>query len=415
MITTWQQTIFYQTMNWFSWENLRPRGDKFMWGIIVVLSIWGLFAVYSSTGALAYQKKAGRVEFYLFQHFGFLLAGFFIMLLTHSVHYKHYLRFSKIILFASYALLILTMFFGSTINNAQRWLVIPFINLSFQTSDIAKVALILFVARELAVRQDDIKDFKKGFMPILTHVGITCLLIAPSNLSTALVLFSTCMVIMFMGRVSIKHIFYIGAPTLSLLTIAILVMLNTPDKYLNFGRLQTWKHRVENFNKPSDDPNETFQNDHAKIAIADGGLTGKGPGGSTERNLLPQAYADFIYAIIAEEYGLIGAVVMLLLYLIFMYRAFRIIFRSPKAFGALLAVGVSFALVMQALINMAIAVNLVPNTGLTLPLVSKGGTSVIITSFAFGLIMSVSRYVETEEPNEPNEAENTSAENVLST
>lgn len=394
-------------MNWLSWENIRPRGDKFMWTIIVVLSVWGLFAVYSSSGALAYQKKGGRTEFYLFQHFAFLITGFFIMLITHSVHYKYYLRFSKLILFSSYLLLVLTLFFGSSVNDAQRWLKIPFIGLSFQTSDIAKVALILFVARELAIRQDDIKDFKKGFIPIIVHVGITCLLIAPANLSTALVLFSTCMVIMYMGRVSLKHIFYIGAPTLTLLVIGIVIVMNTPDRYLNnFGRVLTWKHRIENFNKPSNNPDETYQNDHAKIAIADGGLLGKGPGGSTERNFLPQAYADFIYAIIAEEYGLIGAILMLLLYLIFMYRAFRIIFKSPKAFGALLAVGVTFALVMQALINMAIAVNMVPNTGLTLPLVSRGGTSVIITSFAFGLIMSVSRYVETEEPEEPEEKQN---------
>jgi cell division protein FtsW len=288
------------------------------------------------------------------------------------------------------------------VNDAQRWLKIPFIGISFQTSDVAKVALILFVARELAVRQEDIKDFKKGFLPIIMHVGFISILIAPSNLSTALVLFSTCMVIMFMGRVSIKHIFYIGAPILTVLFLAIFLVLNTPDKYIqDFGRVLTWKHRIENFKTRSTNSDETYQNDHAKIAIANGGLIGLGPGGSTERNFLPQAYSDFIYAIIAEEYGFIGAVFVMFLYLLFMYRAFRIIFKSPKAFGALLAVGLSFALVLQALINMAIAVNLVPNTGLTLPLISKGGTSIIITSFAFGLIMSVSRYVEEDEPNEP--------------
>lgn len=389
-------------MNWFSWENLRPKGDKIMWFIILVLSIWGLLAVYSSTGALAHQKQGGRTEVYLLQQLGFLLMGFFVMLLTHAVHYRYYLKLSKLLLFTSYGLLILTFFFGANYNDAQRWLRIPFIGITFQTSDVAKVALILFVARELAIRQEDIKDFKKGFLPIIMHVGITSLLIAPSNLSTALVLFSTCMVIMFMGRVSIKHIFYIGAPILTVLFLAILLVLNTPDSYLkNSGRVLTWKHRIENFRERSTNADETYQNDHAKIAIANGGLLGVGPGGSTERNFLPQAYSDFIYAIITEEYGFIGAIFMMCLYLLFMYRAFRIIFRSPKAFGALLAVGLSFALVLQALINMAIAVNLVPNTGLTLPLVSKGGTSIIITSFAFGLIMSVSRYVEQDEPNEP--------------
>jgi cell division protein FtsW len=373
-------------MNWFTFDNLRPKGDKLMWLIIFLLSMGGLLVVYSSTGALAHQKQGGKTEVYLLQQIGFLLMGFLVMLLTHSVHYKYYLRLSRPIIYLAYALLLLTIFFGSNVNDAQRWLKIPFIGISFQTSDVAKVALILFVARELAVRQEDIKDFKKGFLPIILHVGFISILIAPSNLSTALVLFSTCMVIMFMGRVSIKHIFYIGAPILTVLFLAIFLVLNTPDKYIqDFGRVLTWKHRIENFKTRSTNSDETYQNDHAKIAIANGGLIGLGPGGSTERNFLPQAYSDFIYAIIAEEYGFIGAVFVMFLYLLFMYRAFRIIFKSPKAFGALLAVGL----------------NLVPNTGLTLPLISKGGTSIIITSFAFGLIMSVSRYVEEDEPNEP--------------
>jgi cell division protein FtsW len=323
------------------------------------------------------------------------------MLFTHSVHYSFYLKISKVLIYLSYLLLFLTIFFGSNINDAQRWLRIPLIGITFQTSDFAKVALILYLARELAVRQEDIKDFKKGFMPILLHVGFTCLLIAPSNLSTSLVLFSTCMVIMFIGRVSVKHIFYIGAPVLLVLGLVILLVLNTPDKYLKgMGRVSTWKHRIENFSKQSTNPDVTYQNDHAKIAIATGGLTGKGPGGSIERNYLPHAYSDFIFSVITEEYGLIGAVIIMSLYLLFMYRAFRIVLKSPKAFGALLAIGLSFAFVIQALIHMAISVNLVPNTGLTLPLISKGGTSIIITSFAFGLIMSVSRYVEKDEPEE---------------
>jgi cell division protein FtsW len=209
------------------------------------------------------------------------------------------------------------------------------------------------------------------------------------------------MVIMFIGRVSVKHIFYIGAPVLLVLGLVILLVLNTPDKYLKgMGRVSTWKHRIENFSKQSTNPDVTYQNDHAKIAIATGGLTGKGPGGSIERNYLPHAYSDFIFSVITEEYGLIGAVIIMSLYLLFMYRAFRIVLKSPKAFGALLAIGLSFAFVIQALIHMAISVNLVPNTGLTLPLISKGGTSIIITSFAFGLIMSVSRYVEKDEPEE---------------
>lgn len=388
-------------MNWLSWENIKPRGDRFMWMIILILMVWGVLAVYSSTGALAWKKQSGSTELLLLQQLLYLGMGFYLMLITHSVHYRAYLKLSKFLLYLSYVLLVLTMFLGTNINDAQRWLRIPFIGVTFQTSDFSKVALILFIARELAVRQEEIKDFKKGFLPILIHVTLTCLLIAPSNLSTAAVLFSTSLVVMFIGRVSLKHIFYLGAPTVVLLGLGILLLLNTPDKYLKGkGRVATWKHRIENFSKGSNNADETYQNDHAKIAIATGGLAGKGPGGSIERNYLPHGYSDFIYSIITEEYGLIGALFLMFLYLMFMYRAFRIVLKSPKAFGALLAIGLSFSLVMQALIHMAISVNLVPNTGLTLPLVSKGGTSIIITSFAFGLIMSVSRYVETDEPNE---------------
>ncbi len=379
-------------------DKIKPQGDPVMWIIIVVLSVWGLLAVYSSTGALAYKNHSGSAEVYLFQQFSHLAIGFYFMMLIHSIHYKMFIRIAKLVLYVSYVLLVLTLFVGAEINDAQRWLKIPFIGITFQTSEVAKVALIMYIASELAKRQDEIKDFKKGFLPILIHVGVTCLLIAPNNLSTALVLAATCVVVMFIGRVSIKHIFMVGAPILFSLALLAFIVASTNDKYLKpFGRLLTWKHRIENYSNPVKDPDVTYQNDHAKIAIASGGISGKGPGQSTERNFLPEAYSDFIFAIVVEEYGMIGGVFMLLLYLAFMFRALRIILKSPKAFGALVAVGLSFTLVMQALINMAVAVNLFPVTGLTLPLVSKGGTSIIITSFAFGMIMSVSRHVETEE------------------
>jgi cell division protein FtsW len=380
-------------------DKLKPQGDPVMWIIIVVLSVWGLVAVYSSTGALAYKNHGGSAEVYLFQQFAYLTIGFVVMLFIHSIHYKMFMRVAKLVLYLSYVLLVLTLFVGAEINDAQRWLKIPFIGITFQTSEVAKVALIMYIASELAKRQDEIKDFKKGFLPILIHVGVTCLLIAPNNLSTALVLAATCVVVMFIGRVSIKHIFMVGAPIIVALGLLAFIVANTNEKYLKpFGRLLTWKHRIENYSNPVKDPDVTYQNDHAKIAIASGSWTGKGPGQSTERNFLPEAFSDFIYAIIVEEYGMLGGAGMLVLYLLFMFRALRIIFKSPKAFGALVAVGLSFTLVMQALINMAVAVNLFPVTGLTLPLVSKGGTSIIITSFAFGMIMSVSRHVESEEP-----------------
>jgi len=379
------------------WNYIKPKGDPVMWFVIITLSAWGLLAVYSSTGALAYKKHGGNVEFYLFQQFLFLLGAFFIMLLTHSIHYKYFMGFAKLALYISYFLLVYTLFFGAEYNDAQRWIKIPLLGLSFQTSDVAKVALIIFLARELSRRQDDIKDFKKGFLPIIFHVTLICTLIAPSNLSTAIVLFVTSVVIMFFGRVRFKHILILMGPATIVLVVLVLVVMNTPNEQLNsFGRVLTWKNRIENFSSPKSNPDITYQNDHAKIAISTGGIFGKLPGNSTERNFLPEAYSDFIYAIIAEEYGFIGAVFMIILYLTFMYRTFRIILKSPKAFGALLALGLAFMLTFQALINMAVAVNIFPVTGLTLPLVSKGGTSILVTGFAFGAIMSVSRFIDEE-------------------
>lgn len=383
------------------WQKIKPRGDQLMWFIILILSMWGLLAVYSSSGALAYKKTGGNTEFFLFQQFVYLLAGLFIMLFMHSVHYRHYMGMSKLMLYASYALLIYTLFFGVEINGARRWIAV--MGFTLQSSDFSKVAIILYVTRTLARKQDEIKDFKKGFLPILIHITLTCLLIAPENFSTAAVLFLTCIIIMFIGRVSVKHLSILTASLTVALTGLFLIVKYTPEKYLeNVARLLTWKHRIENFTNPGTNPDLSYQTDHAKIAIASGALLGRGPGNSVERNFLPEAYADFIYAIIAEEYGFVGALFLLMLYMAFLYRSIRIVFRAPKAFGALIAVGLSFALVLQALINMAVAVNLFPVTGLTLPLISKGGTSIFFTSMAFGVIMSVSRYIEPEDETENN-------------
>lgn len=378
-----------------TWEKIRPRGDMFMWMVIFILSIWGLLAIYSSTGALAYKKNGGAVELYLLQQAGLLTAGFFIMFIVHSIHYKYFISLSKLAIWITYPLLIYTLIFGIEINGARRW--INLFGVTFQASDFAKLAIVMFVTRELARKQDTIDDFKKTFLPILGHITAICILIAPENLSTAMVLFTTCFLILFIGRVKIKHLALITGVVMVAGILFFTLLFVAPESALK-GRMLTWKNRVESFGKQETDADKTYQNDHAKIAIATGGIFGKFPGNSVERNFLPEAYSDFIYAIIAEEYGLIGALVMLMLYMFFLYRAIRIVLRSPKAFGALIAVGLSFSLVLQALINMAVAVNLFPVTGLTLPLVSKGGTSILLTSVAFGVIMSVSRYVEEDEP-----------------
>jgi cell division protein FtsW len=255
---------------------------------------------------------------------------------------------------------------------------------------LAKVALIIFVARMLAKNQDKIKDFKTGFLPIIIPVALICGLILPANFSTAAVLFSTCLVLMFIGRVSAKYILSlmgIGVVGLGLF-IGIALMVGYE------GRIKTWQKRIENFSNPESEAN--YQTQQAKIAIAKGGLLGQGPGNSTQRNFLPHPYSDFIYAIILEEYGLAGGVMVLLLYLLLLYRAVLIVRRSPKAFATMLAIGCAFSLVFQAMINMAVAVNLFPVTGQPLPMLSMGGTSIWFTSIALGIILSVSRDVEGE-------------------
>jgi len=279
---------------------------------------------------------------------------------------------------------------------------IPVIGTSFQTSDLAKLALILYVARFLYKQQDKIKSFRSSFMPVLVHIVVVCGLIAPADLSTASVLFATCLLVLFIGRIPMKYLMALTGTGIVGLTLMIVVILNLNVE----GRVGTWKERIEDYVEfaQGKEVEESYQNQQAKIAIAQGGLIGKGPGKSTQRNFLPSPYADFIYAIIIEEYGVLGAVILILLYLVLLWRTVKIVIRTPQAFGAFLAVGLSFSLVIQAFINMGVAVHIFPVTGLPMPLVSMGGTSLFFTSIAFGVILSVSRNLE-EENNSENDEE----------
>jgi len=310
--------------------------------------------------------------------------------------YRYYSRLSQILLIISIPLLFYTLVFGSNVNEARRWITLPLIGLSFQTSDLAKLALIMYIARFLSKRQDQIDDNRKTLYPIAISIIVVCGLIAPANLSTALVLFLTCMVLLFIGRIPIKSLLSISGIALLFFAVMVVVILNLPGQ----GRVQTWKSRIENFNNKKD-PAGVYQNEQAKIAIAKGGVFGVGPGKSTQRNFLPSPFADFIFAIILEEYGLLGGFLLIFLYLFFLFRCVRIVIKSPKAFGALLAVGLAFSLVIPAFINMGVAVNIFPVTGLPLPLVSMGGTSTLFTSLAFGIILSVSRVIEGDDNPEP--------------
>lgn len=371
----------------------RLEGDKLIWLIVLLLSFVSVLAVYSSTGTLAYKYQSGNTEYYLLKHLGLLLFGLGLMYGAHKLPYRIYAKVAKIMLYISIPLLAYTLIFGTDLNDAKRWITLPIINFSFQTSDLAKLALIMFLARTLTIKQENIDDFGSAFVPLILPVFVVCALIAPADLSTAAVLFCTSLLIMFIGRVNWKHI--LGLVGLSIIGGALFVSLlfALPEDLLNeAGRMATWKSRIEAF--AAGDAAESYQVVQSKIAIAKGGFIGAGPGNSVQRNFLPHPYSDFIYAIILEEYGLIGGTAVLLLYLLFLFRSIRIVARSPKAFGALLAVGLSLSLTIQAMIHMAVAVNLLPVTGLTLPLISMGGTSMFFTSISVGIILSVSRSIE---------------------
>jgi cell division protein FtsW len=321
-------------------------------------------------------------------------------------------------------LLIYTLFFGVRLNEGSRWIRLPIINLTFQTSDMAKLALFMYLSRLLSKKQDVIKDFRKGFLPAVLPIAIICLLIAPANLSTALLTAATGMILLFIGRVRMAHLFKTGA--LASIPVVLLVVMAVAyydakesrsrelPEWLEIGRVPTWIKRVQHFIYPQKELNrdENYQINQAKIAIAKGGVLGRGPGNSEQRNFLPHPYSDFIFAIIIEEYGMTGGAGIVFLYILLLFRSIRIFRQCPYAFGAFLALGLSFTLVIQALVNMAVAVNLFPVTGVTLPLVSMGGSSFLFTCLSIGIILSVARNLEKQEKQQPVE---TAAETVPAT
>jgi len=352
--------------------------------VVLILLVISLLSVYSSTGSLAYQHRSGNTFFYLFRQLKFILLGLLVIFFVHLVPYRVFSRFSVIALYISVPLLLITLIAGTTYNEASRWLQIPGTGLTIQPSDFAKIALVMYVAKILSVNQENIKDFKSVFLKVALAIFLICLLILPANLSTSAILFVTAFSLMFVGRIPVKYLFlmvFAGAFALSLFIGVALIF----DRE---GRVSTWKHRIEAY---VDGEGDNYQADQAKVAIVQGGLFGKGPGNSTQRNLLPHPYSDFIFAIIIEEYGsLIGGVLVLSLYLWLFFRAGLIIRKSRSTYGAFLAFGLSMGLVLQAFVNMAVAVGLLPVTGQTLPLVSMGGSSIFFTSIATGMILSVS-------------------------
>ncbi len=362
------------------------KGDKAIWLIVGLLGIFSILAVYSAAGSMAFKERDGNTEFYLVQQIVFITLGFGVMYLCYNFHYMQYSRLAPILLFLTIPLLVYTIAFGTEINEARRWISIPWIDKTIQTSDVAKLTLIIFIARSLSIRQEYIKDFKNAFLPILIPVTIVCMLIVPADLSTAALLFGTCLLMMFIGRVSFKYIFLL----LLLGVVGMAIVFLVGQVFPEVVRVDTWISRINAFLYTDGG----YQIEQSKIAIANGGWIGSGPGNSFQKNYLPYPYADFIYSIICEEYGIVGGLFVLGLYLMLLVRCIGIVTRCPKAFGAILAMGLCLNLVIQAFANIMVSVHLLPVTGLTLPLVSMGGTSILFTCMSLGIILSVSKYVE---------------------
>ncbi|MFT6321891.1 MAG: cell division protein FtsW [Granulosicoccus sp.] len=366
------------------------RGDRVIWMIVAILSIYSILAVYSASTTEAYRLSGGNTEAAMIKHTTLILFGLFLTYVCYLTPYIQYSKLAPYLMLITIPLLVYTIAFGVEYNEATRWVRVPFVGLTFQPSDFAKIALIVYVARAISSKQEYIDDFNDAFMPIIIPILIVVGLIAPDDLSTAAVLFFTCLLMMFMGRVNLKYILLLMF--LGVVLFSFLVTLGT--MFEDTVRIGTWVERIKAFWFDTEGA-ENIQVIQSKIAIANGEWFGVGPGNSIQRNYIPASNSDYIYAIIFEEYGLIfGGFVILFLYVALFFRVVTIVTRSPKAFGAMLALGLGLMISLQAMMNMGVNVNILPVTGLALPMVSKGGTSVLFSGIAFGMILSVSRYIE---------------------
>jgi cell division protein FtsW len=372
------------------WLTKTFKGDKAIWGIIAIFMVYSLLAVYSSSVNVAFRNYGGNTTYFLRSQFFMLLMGLIIIVIIHYLPYRIYFSLAGIMLIISAALLILTFFFGVRINDATRWLEIPFTGFRIQTSDVAKVALVIYLARTLSKYQGELDNFMLVTKYFILPAFIICGLIMPENLSTAVMIFGICIIIMFIGRVPVKFLLaYIGLAVAGVVLFALLLWAVTKD-----NRVPTWIDRIENHFTGKTDQDVNFQLNQAKIAISTGGLFGKAPGRSTQRNMLPQSNSDFIFAIIIEEYGLLlGAIPLILAYMILLFRGITLVKKCETAFPAYLVLGLIVMIVSQAMLNMLVAVGILPVTGQTLPMVSWGRTSVLMMCFSIGVILSVSRVI----------------------
>ena len=402
------------------------RGDKVIWIVSLILGIISLIVVYSATSALAVSKYEGDTGKVLMKHLGMLIFGFAMMILASRINYKRYAKIALLLMIPCLALLLYTLVFGRNINDASRSINVG--GFSFQPSEMAKIILITYLARQLIMMEGSVYNFKDFLLRLALPILVTAALIF-SNLSTAVILVTVCMVLLFIGRVKFLHLLalvglciigmsaYLGYDAIKTnienkhrraAQQDTMVIGEKTDTYKEKqNRIQTWSNRLKSMGEDKEkvDPfdDKHMQRTYADIAVASSSIFGKGPGKSEQRNFLPHPYSDFIFAIIIEEYGLIGAVVVLLLYLILFTRVLRIVIKRPLTFGSLMAFGLGFLVILQAMVNMGVSIGLLPVTGQPLPFVSMGGTSLMATGLILGMILSVTRYMEDENMNKEQE------------
>ncbi len=381
------------------------RGDRGIWIIILFLFLYSVISVYSASAQLAFRSSSGSTTFFLLKQIFYLLIAVSAIVIVHNIPYKYFSRISVYLWYLSLALLVFTLIWGMNVNDARRWIQLPG-GITFQTSDFAKLTLLMYLSRNLSIKEAGLKTFEGAFKKIFLPIIITCGLIFPEDLSTAVMLFGISMLLVIYSRLNIKYIAIMLAMTMGLG----LTMFVAIKAYPEYGRFKTWNNRIESFMDPGG--KENIQEVHSKIAVATGGLFGKGPGKSSQRNILPHPYSDYIFAVIVEELGLIfGAIPLIALYLYLFLRSKKIVKKVNRKFGAYLTAGLSSLIVLQALSNMAVATNIFPVTGQPLPFVSYGGTSIFFTGVALGIILSVSRSVQEPAEEKSNNVKTQNQEN----
>ena len=368
------------------------NGDKGIWAFVSLLALFSFVPVFSASTNLAYMRHgSGNAATYLLKHFIHLAIGFVIIYQFHKIPYNHFKFWSRFFLPVAWLMLLFVMIKGTVIEgaNASRWLQIPIIGITFQPSTVAALVLYLYVARYLSRTKDAVQTFQVSVLQLWLPVFVTLILILPSNFSTAALIFLMVLMLVFVGHYPLKYIAIIIASGMLFLTFFFVLVKAFPDAFPN--RVDTWISRIESFRNNKPNPDDDYQIEKAKIAIASGGLYGLGPGKSVQKNFLPQSSSDFIFAIIVEENGLIGAISVLAIYILLLFRFLIGARKSSTLFGQLVIVGLGFPIVFQALLNMMVAVQLIPVTGQTLPLISSGGSSIWVTCVALGIILSVTK------------------------